>query len=112
MPVEITDDHEEVFMESAKDFPDDPEDYPEEIKISMNGSTFRARSLLFENNVVFDQYKCLEEEAYGKGGDVLVLGGGSEEREVEEEKGEVDETEDQLVGEEDETILESGGGRT
>ena len=76
VPVEITDEHEEVFMESAKDFPDDPEDYPEEIRISMNGFTFRARSLLFENNVVFEQYKCLEEEAYGKGGDVLVLGGG------------------------------------
>ena len=75
VPIEIKDDHEEVFMESAKDFPDDPEDYPEEIRISMDAFTFCARSLLFENNVVFKQFKCLEEEAYGKGGDVLVLGG-------------------------------------
>ena len=79
-----------------------------EIMISMNWFTFRARSLLFENNIVFEQFKRLEEEAYGKGGDVLVLGGGSEEREVEEEKGEAGETEDQLVREEDETILEPG----
>ena len=67
VPVEITDEHEELIMESAKDFPDDPEDYPEEIRISMDGFTFRAQSLLFENNVIFEQFKCLEEEAYGEG---------------------------------------------
>ena len=76
VPVEMTDDYDEVIWESLKDFPEDPEDYPEGITISMNGSTFCARSLLFENSVVFELYKCLEEEAYGKGGDVLVLGGG------------------------------------
>ena len=76
VPVEMTDDYDEVIWESLKDFPEDPEDYPEGITISMNGSNFRARSLLFENDVVFEQYKGLEEEAYGKGGDVLVLGGG------------------------------------
>ena len=75
MPVEITDKHEEVFMEATKDFPDDPEDYPEEIRISMNGFTFHARSLLFENDVVFKQFKWVEEEAYGKGEEVLVMGG-------------------------------------